>query len=558
MAKKIIFHEEARKKLQSGVESVTDAVQATIGPRGRNVVLDKGFGSPTITNDGVTIADEIELKDTFENMGAEIVKEVADKTNTEAGDGTTTSVVLAESIIEEGLKRTTMGANAMNIREGVEDAAQDAISEIEDESKQVRGDDIEHIASVAAESEELGEIIAETIDTVGKDGVVTVEESQFMGLESEVVEGLEFDSGYVSPHMVTDQDRMEAEYDDPAILVTDQTISQVDDILPLLEKLANSGTKELVIIADDVEGQALATFIVNKLRGGFNVLAVEAPGFGDRKKDQLEDIATVVGAEVISEDVGMQLDSVELSHLGSADRVIATKDSTTIVGGDGTKKAIEKRVERLKRQLENEDSSFTRDNIEERIAKLTGGVAVIRVGAATESEMEYLKLKIEDAVNATKAAIEEGVLPGGGTALVRIAETLRDNAGDLSGHPDYQTGYNILVRALDAPLKQIAENAGEEEGAAILHEIRAHKKKGYDAEAAEVVSDMMDAGIMDPAKVTKRAVENAASAAGILLTTEVAVADEETDDDDGGGGAPAGGGGMPAGGGMPGGMGGMM
>ncbi|PSO46434.1 MAG: chaperonin GroEL, partial [Parcubacteria group bacterium SW_4_46_8] len=444
-------------------------------------------------------------------MGAEIVKEVADKTNTEAGDGTTTSVVLAESIIEEGLKRTTMGANAMNIREGVEDAAQDAISEIEDESKQVRGDDIEHIASVAAESEELGEIIAETIDTVGKDGVVTVEESQFMGLESEVVEGLEFDSGYVSPHMVTDQDRMEAEYDDPAILVTDQTISQVDDILPLLEKLANSGTKELVIIADDVEGQALATFIVNKLRGGFNVLAVEAPGFGDRKKDQLEDIATVVGAEVISEDVGMQLDSVELSHLGSADRVIATKDSTTIVGGDGTKKAIEKRVERLKRQLENEDSSFTRDNIEERIAKLTGGVAVIRVGAATESEMEYLKLKIEDAVNATKAAIEEGVLPGGGTALVRIAETLRDNADDLSGHPDYQTGYNILVRALDAPLKQIAENAGEEEGAAILHEIRAHKKKGYDAEAGEVVSDMMDAGIMDPAKVTKRAVENAAS-----------------------------------------------
>lgn len=556
MAKEITFHEDARKKLKSGVDIVADAVKETIGPKGRNVVLDKGFGAPTITNDGVTIAQEIELSDKFENMGAEIIKEVADKTNTAAGDGTTTSVVLAQAIIREGMKRTTMGASAMTIRDGVEQAAKDAIEELKEESKEVRGDDIKHIASISAESEELGEIIAETIDTVGKDGVVTVEESQFLGLESEVVEGLEFDKGYVSPYMATDQDRMEAEYNEPAILVTDQKISQVQDILPLLEKLANSGTKELVIIADDVEGQALATFIVNKLRGGFNVLAVKAPGFGDRKKAQLQDIATVTGADVITEDVGMDLESIELSNLGSADRVVATKDKTTIVGGGGTKKAINKQADRLKKQLEQSDSKFDAENLEKRIAKLTGGVAVIRVGAATESEMKYLKLKIEDAVNATKAAIEEGVVSGGGTALVRVADTLRDKADSMDEHPDFMTGYKILIRALDAPLTQIAENAGEEEGAAILHEIRNHQKNGYNAVTGEIVSDMMKEGIIDPAKVTRSTIENAASAAGILLTTEVAVADKPSDDDDDGGGA---GGGM-AGGGMPGmgGMGGMM
>lgn len=527
-AKQIKFHEDARRALMRGVDAVADAVKVTLGPRGRNVVLDKGFGGPTITNDGVSIAKEITLTDRFENMGAEIVKEVAEKTNTMAGDGTSTATVLTQAIVHEGMKRTTMGANAMALREGIEAAARDAVEELKKQSKQIKGDEeVQQVATIAAESEELGEIIADTIDKVGKDGVVTVEESQSFGLESEIVEGIEFDKGYVSPYMVTNTERMEAEYEDAHILITDQKISSVKDVLPLLEKLAQSGTKDLVIIADDVEGEALATFVVNKLRGGFNVLAVKAPGYGDRKKAQLEDIAVVTGGRLITDEVGLKLESVQPAMLGKARKVIATKDKTLIVGGKGKKGDIEKRAEQLKRQAEASDSKFDREKLEERVAKLSGGVAVIRVGAATETEMKYLKLKIEDAVNATKAAIEEGIVAGGGTALARVAHTLRTKTEKKapSSNSDIAAGYMILIRALDAPLKQIVSNTGNEEGGAVLQEVR--EGRGYDAYKNEVIDDMIKAGIIDPVKVTRSGIQNAASAASILLTTEAAVAEKE-------------------------------
>jgi chaperonin GroEL len=558
MSKNIIFNEDARERLKAGVDKITQAVKVTIGPAGRNVALDKGFGSPTITNDGVSIAKDIELKDKFENMGAEIIKEVAENTNDAAGDGTSTTMILADAMVTEGLKRTTLGANAMAIRDGIEAAAEDAIEELKDAATNVRGDDIEEVASIAAESEELGEIIADTIDKVGKDGVVTVEESKALGLESEVVEGLEFDQGYVSPHMVTDSERMEANYEDAAVLVTDHEISNPQDILPLMESLAQGGTKELVIIADDISDEALATFVVNKLRGGFNVLAIEAPGFGDSKADKLEDIATVVDAEVISKDRGQTLDNATEAMLGKAHKIIATEDDTTIVDGAGTKKDIEARADKLRKQAENADSEFTAEKLEKRAASLVGGVAVIRVGAATETEMKYLKLKIEDAVNATKAAIEEGVVAGGGAALVKVGKTMRKKAQDLDADDDFKSGYMILTRALDAPLKQIVENTGDEEASAVLHDVRAGKK-GYDASKKEVVENISSEGIIDPAKVTRNGIENAASAAAILLTMEAAVADDPEDEGDDGGGGQAGGG-MPAGGmggGMPG-MGGMM
>jgi chaperonin GroEL len=558
MSKNIIFNEDARERLQTGVKKISDAVKVTIGPHGRNVALDKGFGSPTITNDGVSIAKEIELKDKFENMGAEIIKEVAENTNESAGDGTSTTMVLADAMVSEGLKRTTLGANAMAIRDGIEAAAEDAIEELKDMATNVRGDDIQEVASIAAESEELGEIIADTIDKVGEDGVVTVEESRSLGMESEVVEGLEFDQGYVSPHMVTDSERMEAVYEDAAVLVTDQEISNPQEILPLLESLAQGGTKELVIIADDIGDEALATFVVNKLRGGFNVLAVEAPGFGDSKAGKLEDIATVVDAQVISEDRGQTLDNATETMLGEANKIIATEDKTTVVDGAGTKKSIEARAEKLRKQAANTDSDFSAEKLEKRAAALTGGVAVIRVGAATETEMEYLKLKIEDAVNATKAAIEEGVVAGGGAALVKVGKQLRGKVEDMDGNDDFESGYMILTRALDAPLKQIVTNTGNEEAAAVLHDVRVGKK-GYDAKQGQVVENISSEGIIDPAKVTRNGIENAASAAAILLTTEAAVAEDEDDESDDDGGQP-GGGGMPAGGmggGMPG-MGGMM
>lgn len=548
MAKQILFNEDARKSLKSGVDKVANAVKVTIGPRGRNVAMAKSFGGPQITNDGVTIAKEIELKDPFENMGAEIIKEVASKANELAGDGTTTATILAQAIITEGMRRTAMGSNAMSIRAGIERAAGDVIKKLTTMATPVSGDaEIRNVASISAENEELGRIIADTIKKVGQDGVVTVEESQSTGLESEVAEGLEFDKGYISPYFVTNPERMEAEMKDVPVLVTDMKISIVKDILPLLESLAQTGKKDLVIIADDVDGEALATFVVNKLRGGFNVLAVKAPGYGDRKKAMLADIATVVGATVISEETGMSLDKAGAEVLGKAGKVISTKDKTTIVKGAGSKSEIDARVQMMRSQLTSTDSKFDREKLEERIAKLTGGVGIIRVGAATETEMRYLKDKIEDAVNATKAAIEEGIVAGGGTSLVQIAKQLRDEFNGRGMSDDEEAGYMILVRALDAPFKQIVHNAGNEEYGAILQEVRAGK--GYDALKNEVINDMVKKGIIDPVKVTKSGVSNAASAAAILLTTEAIIADEPEEDKGEVGAA--------MGGGMPGGMGGM-
>ena len=547
MSKQVLYNEDARKALKKGIDKVANAVKVTIGPRGRNVALAKGFGGPSLTNDGVTIAKEIELKNPYENMGAEIIKEVASKTNEIAGDGTSTATILTQAIIDEGMKRTSMGANAMSVRSGIERAAKDAVDALKRMANPVKGDaEIRNVASVSAENDELGKIIADTIKTVGQDGVVTVEESKSTGLESEVVEGLEFDKGYISPYFATNPERMEAEAKDVPILITEGKISAVKDILPLLEGLAQTGKKDLVIIADDVEGEALATFVVNKLRGGFNVLAVKAPGFGDRKKAMLSDIATVVGATVVSEDTGMELEKVDSQVLGQASKVISTKDKTTIVGGKGTKANIESRVIQLRQQLDNSDSKYDREKIEERIAKLTGGVAIIRVGAATETEMKYLKDKIEDAVNATKAAIEEGVVAGGGTALVSVAKELRDSFTGKGMNDDEEAGYMILVRALDAPFKQIVRNAGNDEEGAILQAVR--DGKGYDALKNQVVDDMLKKGIIDPVKVTRSGIQNSASAAAILLTTEAAIADEPEEKSD----APAGAPGM---GGMGGGMG---
>lgn len=550
-AKKVIFSHDVRTALKKGADTVADAVRVTLGPRGRNVALDKGFGGPTITNDGVSIAKEISLADAFENMGAEIVKEVASKTNDKAGDGTTTAMVLTSAIINEGLKRTAMGANATVVRRGIEAAAQDAVIALHKMAKEVKGrEQVRNVATISAESKDLGKEIADTIDKVGKDGVVTVEESQSFGIESEVVEGLEFDKGYVSPYMVTNSERMEAEMKDAAILVTDKKIASIQEILPLLEKLAQSGKKDLVIIADDVEGEALATLVVNKLRGAFNVLAVKAPGYGDRKKEMLGDIATVIDAEVISEDMGRKLEDTELGMLGRAGRVIATKDSTVIVGGKGKKKDVEARVAQLRAQVKNSESKFDAEKLEERIAKLSGGVAVIRVGAATETEMKYLKDKIEDAVNATKAAIEEGIVPGGGSALVQVAEKL-SKSKEAHGHDEFSIGYRILVHALRAPLQQIVENAGRDDAAVILRDLVAKGGSyGFDAssDALEArIVDMFEEGIIDPVKVTRSGVENAASAAAVLLTTEAAVADDPDEKDE-----------APAGGGMPAGMPGMM
>ena len=531
MAKQVIFDQEVRKALKRGVDIVAGAVKVTLGPKGRNVALSKSWGSPTITNDGVSIAKEITLADKFEDMGASIVKEVATRTNDKAGDGTTTAVILTQAIIHEGLKRTALGANAMMVRRGIEAAAKDAVEELKKMARPVKGkQDIRQIATISAESEELGKTIADTVEKVGKDGVVTVEESQSIGIESDFVDGMEFDKGYVSAYLVTNPERMEAELKDAHILITDKKISTVKDILPILEQVAQSGKKDLVIIADDVDGEALATFIVNKLRGIFNVLAVKAPGYGDRKKEMLADIAITVGGQVISEDLGTTLEKADLSMLGRANRVVATKDSTVIVGGKGKKADIEERVASLRQQLENTDSKFDKEKLEERIAKLSGGVAVIRVGAATETEMKYLKSKIEDAVNATKAAIAEGIIPGGGAALAKVSDKLdkklqkamekQNTMSDI----EFQTGYGIVVKALNAPLRQIVYNAGREDASLILNDVKGANAKGWDAMTEKIV-DMFEAGIIDPVKVTRSCVENSASAAAVLLTTEAAVAD---------------------------------
>ena len=526
MAKQILFSEEARKSLKHGVDSVANAVKITIGPRGRNVVLDKGYGSPMITNDGVTIAKEISLTDKFENMGAEIIKEVATKTNDAAGDGTTTSVILTQALVSEGMKHTTMGVNAMGVRMGIEKAAEEVVAILKGIAKVIKSkDEIKQVATIAAESEEIGAIIADTIEKVGKDGVVTVEESQTFGVESEVVKGLEFDKGYVSPYMITDSERMEAVYKDPLILVTDKKISGIKEILPLLEKISQTGGKDVVIVAEDVDGEALATFVVNRLRGSFNVLAVKAPGYGDRKKEMLEDIAAMIGAKVVSEELGIKLESAELNVLGRANKVVATKDNTIIVGGKGKKADIETRISQLKTQCEQSDSKFDVEKLEERIAKLSGGIAVIRVGAATETEMKYLKLKIEDAVAATKAAIDEGVVSGGGSALVRAGKKI--GGKKVFASEAEKIGWEIMLKSLESPLKNIVLNAGKEDSAVIIEKIKNAETEnaGYDALNDIFVADMFKAGIIDPVKVTRTAVQNAASGAAILLTTEAAIAD---------------------------------
>lgn len=528
MAKQILFGEEARKAIHVGISKAANAVKVTLGPRGRNVVLEKSYGGPRITNDGVSIAKEISFKDKFENMGAEIVKEVANKSNDLAGDGTTTTVVLLEAMVNEGLGTLTKGANAMAIRSGMEKARDAAVAELKAMAKPVSGkDDVRQVATISAESVELGRIIAETVEKVGKNGVVTVEESQGMDLSHEVVEGMQIDKGYVSAYMVTNPERMEAEMRDAAILITDRKIGGVQEILPLLEKVAQSGKKELVIIADDIEGEALTTFVLNRLRGTFSVLGIKAPGYGDRKKEMLADIAAIVGAQVISADTGLTFESATLGMLGKASRVVATKDTTTFVGGKGKKADIDARVSQMKALAEQSTSKFDKEKLEERIAKLSGGVAVIRVGAATETEMKYLKDKIDDAVKATKASIEEGIVPGGGTALARVARAIATSPAQKKLSGDEQTGFAIVVRALEQPLIQIAYNAGKESGyELIVRDVQDAKGyAGYDALADAMVPDMVKAGIIDPVKVTRGAVENAVSAAAILLTTEAAIAD---------------------------------
>ncbi len=555
MAKQILFNEKAREALKRGVDALTDAVKITLGPRGRNVVLEKGYGSPVITNDGVSIAKDIELEDKFENMGAEIVKEVASKTNDAAGDGTTTAVVLTGSIIREGLKFTVLGVDPLGIRAGIERAAKEIVSALKKMAKPVKGkDEITQVATISAESEEFGKIIADAIDKVGKDGVVTVEESQSFGVESDIVKGLQFDKGYVSPYMITDPERMEAVYEDPMILVTDKKISSINEILPLLEKIAKLGKKELVIIADDLEGEALTTLVVNKLRGTFNALAVKAPGYGDRKKEMLQDIAIVTGARVISEEVGLKLENAELNMLGRAKKIIATKDNTTIVGGKGKKQDIEARTEQIRMEMEKSDSEFDKEKLAERLAKLVGGVAVIKVGAATETEMKYKKMKIEDAVEATKAAVEEGIVPGGGTALVKAGAIVRKDysEGKIKSPSkdmakEFEAGFEILLKAIDEPIRQIVKNAGKKEGAVVAEEIKEavmkdpSVNKGYNAGADKMVDDMIKEGIIDPVKVTRAALQNSASAAAIFLTTDVAVAEIPKEKPE-----------MPAGGGMSG------
>lgn len=545
MAKKILHGREAQEALLKGVQVVADAVRITIGPRGRNVVYDKGYGAPMITNDGVSIAKEITLSDKFENMGAEIVKEVASKTNDSAGDGTTTSVVLTAAIANEGVKRTAMGANGLILRQGIEAATKDVVEELRAMARPVKNkEEVKQVATISAESEEIGAIIASTIDTIGKDGVVTVEESQVFGVTSEVVEGLSFDKGFVSHYMVNNQERMEAVYNNVPVLVTDKRISAIKEILPLLEKLASAGKKELVIIADDIEGEALTTLVLNKIRGIFNVLAIKAPNFGDRKKEELQDIATVLGATLVTDDLGIALETADTTVLGKAGKIVATKDQTIIVEGKGNKADIAERIASIKaahKQATGKLDTFTREHLEKRIAKLSQGVAVIRVGAATETEMKYLKLKIEDAVNATKAAIEEGIVPGGGVALTKVSGIVRKKllasarykkAQVDKRESEFIAGYLALVDALTAPITQIAKSAGHEESALIIDKVQhATGTLGYDA-ATDAMSgeielvDMMQKGIIDPVKVTRTALQNAASAAGILITTDVAIADE--------------------------------
>ena len=537
MAKQIKFDEQARAALKRGVDKLANAVKVSLGPRGRNVILDKGFGSPTVTNDGVTIAKEIDLEDKFENVGAQLLQEVASKTNDVAGDGTTTATVLAQALIHEGFKNLAAGANPQALRHGIEKGVAAVVEALKKMSKSVSGkEEIAQVASISANDPEVGKVIAEAMAKVGKDGVITVEESQGLTTESEVVEGMQIDKGYISPYMVTNADRMEAVYDEPMILVTDKKVAGVHDILPLLEKVAQTGKKELVIVAEDVEGEALATFVVNNIRKTFNTLAVKAPGFGDRRKEMLQDIATVTGATVVSEEMGLKFDGVGLEVLGGARKVIATKDNTTFVDGKGDQAKIKDRVAQIKKEIEKSDSDFDKEKLQERLAKLSGGVGVIKVGAATETEMKERKYKVEDALHATKAAVEEGIVVGGGVALIRAAEVLKH----LKLNAEEQVGVNILLKALEEPLKQIAENAGKD-GAVVVDEVKRNEGNyGYNGATDAFEKDLIKAGVVDPVKVTRSALQNAASIAVMFLTTEAVVTDIPEKKDDKSGGMPGG------------------
>ena len=527
MAKKIIYGEDARRALEKGVNQLADTVKLTIGPKGRNVVLDKKYGAPLITNDGVTIAKEVELDDPFENMGAQLVKEVSIKTNDVAGDGTTTATLLAQALIREGMKNVTAGANPMVLKKGIAKAVDTAVTTIIANSKTVDGtDDIARVGTVSSADESVGKLIAEAMEKVTSDGVITIEESKTAETYSEVVEGMQFDRGYISPYMVTDTDKMEAVYDDPYILITDKKISSIQEILPLLEQIVQSG-KKLVIIAEDIEGEALTTIILNNLRGTFKVAAVKAPGFGDRRKEMLRDIAILTGGEVISEEIGLELKDATIEQLGTARQVVIQKENTIIVDGSGNKDEIKSRVNQIKSAIETTTSDFDREKLQERLAKLSGGVAVIKVGAATEIEMKEKKLRIEDALAATKAAVEEGIVAGGGTAFINAIPAVEKILPSLDG--DEKTGAKIILKALEAPVRQIAENAGLE-GSVIIDKIRRSRKVGYGFDAYnETYCDMIPAGIVDPTKVTRSALQNAASVAAMVLTTESLVADIKED-----------------------------
>ncbi len=533
--KELKYEAEARKALELGVDAVANAVKVTLGPKGRYVVLDKKFGAPTITNDGVTIAREIEVEDVFQNQGAQLVREVATATNDVAGDGTTTATVLAQAIVRQGLKNVAAGANPLALKRGIEKAVDEVVKNIESQSNEISGkEQIARVATISAGDDEIGDVIADAIEKVGKDGVVNVEEGQTFGMDLEFTEGMQFDKGYISPYMVTDQDRMEATLEDPYVLIANQKIGSVRDLLPVLEQTIQSG-KPLLIIAEDVEGESLATLVVNKLRGTFTGVAVKAPGFGDRRKRMLEDIAVLTGGEVITEEMGLKLENTQLSQLGRARRVVVAKDTTTIVDGAGDTDAIKGRINQIKNEIENTDSDFDREKLQERLAKLSGGVAVVKVGAATETEMKEKKHRVEDALQATRAALEEGIVPGGGVALLVAQKALNLDAFE---DPDEQTGAKIVHRALEEPLRQIAENAGLE-GSVVVNDVRKSKKgQGLNAASGQIV-DLVAAGIIDPAMVTRSALQNAASIAKNILTTEAIVA--EVPEKDGGGG----GGGMP-------------
>jgi chaperonin GroEL len=517
--KELKFNEDARRALERGVNVLADAVKVTLGPKGRYVVLDKKFGAPTITNDGVTIAREIEVEDVFENQGAQLVREVATATNDVAGDGTTTATVLAQAIVREGLKNVAAGANPLGLKRGIEAAVDQVVDSLKSQSKEISGkEDIARVATISAREREIGDVIADAIDKVGKDGVVNVEEGQTFGLELEFTEGMQFDKGYLSPYMITDAERMEAVMEDPYILVANQKIGAVKDLLPVLEQVIQAG-RPLLIVAEDVEGEALATIVVNKLRGTFTAVAVKAPGFGDRRKRMLEDIAILGGAEVITEEMGLKLENTKLSQLGRSRRVVITKDTTTIIDGGGDAEAIKARIKQLKAEIENTDSDFDREKLQERLAKLAGGVAVVKVGAATETEMKEKKHRVEDALQATRAALEEGIVPGGGVALVNAADSIK-----LTGQGDERTGAAIIVRALEEPLRQLANNAGLE-GSVVIDKVRqAAKGQGLNVETGEI-EDLVKAGIIDPTMVTRSALQNAASIGKNILTTEAIVAE---------------------------------